>query len=368
MDRRKAILFAACVLAGAIVFYWQASGKSSRRSEIPDAPSTAAAASTPTPAADAVELPLFDRIGVVLAKVRRNSASAGDLALLRRDLFADPAAGIAAIRRFLGTHEDASTGQPFVVAGEGVLGSAPTLRLFLLDLLGQLSRQLRSGDGAAVAREILAKKDSPDEWALALRNVAWDEPKSRPFLAQKMHEMLDYEPWTATPTSGMIEAFDVAVYSGDATLIPPLAGLSRGENPSLQHAATIALDRLAENSTLAVMTYLNANPTVIADLPFVRADYFAKADLGNSEQRKAVEQYLDRSEVTDSEKTKFLHAIASPGSFVGDSLLTTSIKPDDGTARYAGIAAASAEWSRTNRFPALLPHVLWLHQRVTLTE
>ena len=368
MDRRTAILFAACALAAAILFYWLVSRESSNRPASAKAPSTAEVAPTPPPATPAAELPLYDRIGAVLAKVRGNRANGGDLALLRRDLFADPAAGIAAIRRFLATHEDAATGQPFAVAGDGVLGSAPTLRLFLLDLLGQLSRQLRSGDGAAVAREILAKKDSPDEWALALRNLAWDEPKSRPFLAQKMHEMLDYEPWVATPTGGMIEAFDVAVYSGDETFIPMLAGLSRGENPSLQHAATIALDRLAENSPLAVMDYLNANPTVIADLPFVRADYFAKADLSNTEQRKAVERYLDRGDVADSEKTKFLHAIASPGSFVGESLLTTAIKPDDGTARYAAIAAATTEWTRTNRFLPLREHVLWLHQRVTLAE
>ena len=367
MDRRKAILFAACALAGAVLFYWLENRESPRRPASPKTPSKAVA-DAPAPATPAPELSLADRIGAVLAKLRRNGAGADDLALLRRDLFADPAAGIAAIRRFLATHEDAATGQHFTVARDGVLGGAPTLRLFLLDLLGQLSRTVRQGDGAAVAREILGKKDSPDEWALALRNLAWDEPKSRAFLAQKMHEMLAYEPWIATPTSGMIEAFDVAVYSGDATFIPTFSALSRGENPSLQRASTVALDRLAETSTLAVMNYLNANPTVIADLPFVRADYFAKADLADEQQRKAVERYLDRGDIAASEKTKFLHAIASPGSFVSDSLLTTSIKPDDGSARHAGIAAATVEWVRTNRFPPLRDHVLWLLRRVTLAE
>ena len=365
MDARKAILFAACALAGAILFYWLGCGESSRRPTGPKPPSNAVAAATPPPAAN---LSLAEIIGSVLSKLRRNAANADDLAWLRRDLFADPAAGIAAIRRFLATHEDAATGQHFTVSKDGVLGGAPTLRLFLLDVLGQLSRQLRQGDGAAVAREILAKKDSPDEWALALRNLAWDEPKSRAFLAEKMHEMLAYEPWIATPTSGMFEAFDVAVYSGDATFIPTLAGLAHGENTALQRAATIALDRLAETSTLAVMNYLNANPTTIADLPFVRADYFAKADLADIPQREAVERYLDRGDITASEKTKFLHAIASPGSFVSDSLLSTEIKPDDGTARQAGIAAATADWARTNRFPPLRDHVLWLLQRVTSAE
>ena len=364
MDRRGAILFAACALAGAILFYV---AESSRRSARPKT-QPAAAQPTPPPATPAAEPEPTDRIGGVLAKLRRSSVNASDLALLRRDLFADPAAGIAAIRRFLATHEDASTGQPFTVGTDGTLLAAPTLRLFLLDLLGRLSREMRSGDGAAVAREILEKKDSPDEWALALRNVAWAEPKSRPFLAQKMHEMLGYEPWIASPTGGMIEAFDVAVFSGDPTFIPTLAELSRGQNTSLQRAATVALDRLAETSPLAVMNYLNANPATIADLPYVRADYFAKANLADVQQRSAVEQYLDRADVGVPEKTKFIHAVASPGSFVADSLLSTASAPDDGTARQAGIAAAAAEWVRTNRFPPLREHVVWLHERVTLAE
>ena len=368
MDRRGAILFAACALVGALVFYLVSARESSRRSAPPEAHSATPAPAPPRPAMPAPEPPPPDRIGGVLAKMRLHGLTAADLALLRRDLLADPAAGLAAIRRFLATHEDAPTGQQFTVGTDGVLFAAPTLRLFLLDLLGQLSRQLRTGDGAAVAREILQTKDSPDEWALALRNVAWAEPQSRAFLAQKMHEMLAYEPWLATPTSGMFEAFDVAVYSGDATFIPTLAGLAHGENTALQRAATVALDRLAESSTLAVMNYLNANPTVIADLPFVRADYFAKANLADLPQREAVERYLDRADIEPSEKIKFLHAIASPGSFVSDSLLSTQLPPDDGTARQTGIATATAEWARTNRFPPLRDHLLWLHQRVTAAE
>ena len=366
MERRHALLFAAFVLAGAILFYWLAAGKTFRPGAQPSVSSEAVAAPTPAPASS--DQPLFDRIGALLSKLRRNGANAQDLALLRRALFEKPIDGIAAIRRFLATHEDAATGQRFTVGPNGVLEGAPTLRIFLLDVLGQLSRSEGGGAGAEIAREILEKKDSPDEWAIALRNLAWDEPKSRPFLAGKMHEMLDYEPWTATPTSGMLEAFDVVVFSRDATFIPTLAAMTHGGNSPLQRAATVALDRLAESSPLAVMNYLNTHPATIADLPFVRADYFAKADLGDAQQRKAVEVYLDRADVGVSEKTKFLHAVASPGSFVSDSLLSTSLPPGNGAARYAGIATTAAEWTRVNRFPALREHVNWLLQRVTLAE
>ena len=364
MDRRYAFLFATC--AAVAVCVWFFAGKSNRGGTSETAaPNVAVDASREFGDADHS---LSGRIGAVMAKLRGSAATAADLAMLKHALFADPAAGIAAIREFLATNEDAATGQPFTVGPGGLLDGAPTLRIFLLDVLGQLSRQVGGGDGAEVAREILSKKDSPDEWALALRNVAWDEPKALPFLAAKMHEMLEYEPWTATPTSGFLEAFDVVVHTRDASFVPALSAFAGGDNPPLQRAATVALDRLAESSPLAVMQYLNTNPGTIADLPFVRADYFAKADLGDVQQRNAVETYLDRADVSVEEKTKFLHAVASPGSFVSDSLLATSPPPDNAAARYAGIAAAAAEWTRANRFPSLSAHVGWLLQRATLAE
>ena len=227
---------------------------------------------------------------------------------------------------------------------------------------------MRADDAAEIAREILEKKDSPDEWALALRNVAWGEPKSREFLAGKMHEMLNYEPWLATPSKGMLEAFDVAVFSGDPTFVSTFANMRHGDTPPLQQAAIVALDRLAETSPLAVMEYLNAHPDEIADLPFVRADYFAKADLRDAQQRGTVEQYLARIDVTADEKTKFLHAIASPGSFVSESLLSTAVRHGDTGARDAGIAAAATDWLKANRYPTLNPHIGWLLERVTLDQ
>jgi len=314
------------------------------------------------------ESQMLDGITTVLTKLRRNAGTAADLLALRNLLFADPAAGIAAIRRFLATHEDAAINQKLTIGPGGILTGAPTLRLFLLDILGQLARLTRSADAATISREILMSKESPDEWALALRNVAWSEPDSRPFLADKMREMLSYEPWRATPTAGLLQAFDVAVYSGDPRFVTMFAELAQSGEPSLERAAIVALDRLAETSTLAVMNYLNAHPNEIASLPMVRADYFAKADLGNPEQRAAVEHYLGRADVTDAEKTKFLHALAAPGSFVSDSLLSTSTRKNDESVRYAVIAAAASGWLQAGRFPSVRNHIMWLLQRVSITE
>lgn len=366
MNRRWFILGALAAVVAALVWLQI----SARRAKVASLPA-AQAVQPPGPAPDAAPprvLSVREMIASLLDKMRVARAGAADLAALRAALFADPAAGIAAIREFLATGDDATTGQPFVVGQSGVLGSAPTLRVLLLDLLGQLARRGGSNAAGEVSRAILQEKRSPDEWAMALRNVAWVEPQSRRFLAEKMREMLSYEPWMATPTGGLLEAFDVIVFAGDPTFIPLLTQLAHGGLAPLQRAATVALDRLAESSPLEVMNYLNANPTTIADLPFVRADYFAKANLADGRQRQAVEHYLSRTDVTGDEKRKFLRALAAPGSFVSASLLETSAKPEEPAARAAAIATATTDWLRLGHFQAMRGDIAWLLQRVTLDQ
>jgi hypothetical protein len=265
----------------------------------------------------------------------------------------------------LDTGRDAKTGQEFALGAGGALEGAPTLRVFLLDLLGSVARSIRSDEAATIARTILESKTSSAEWAISLRNVAWNDPNAVPFLSGKIREMLSYEPWVHSPDAGMLEAFDVAVFTRDPTLIPPLADALRSDRPPLQRAAAIALDRLAERAPLEVMTYLNANPGAMADRPFVRADYFAKADLAQPVQRQALEFYLGRPEVTNAEKAKLIEALATPASFVSETLLTTAASEPDETARNATIAAVASEWLAKNQFPELRPQIIELHQRMT---
>ena len=91
------------------------------------------------------------------------------LAELRAALSAMPKnEAVAAIKQFLDSKADAATQLGFKVAKNGLLDDAPTLRTFLLDELARI-------DPAAAAdysKVILASKDSPDEWAVALRNLA----------------------------------------------------------------------------------------------------------------------------------------------------------------------------------------------------
>jgi hypothetical protein len=202
---------------------------------------------------------------------------------------------------------------------------------------------------------VLETKTSPEEWALSMRNVAWREPQATAYIGSKMREMLAEPAWTSAPSPGLLEAFDLIVFTGDPNFIPQLADLARGGLTDLQRAALMALDRLADSSPLAVMSYLNDHPGELADKSMLRADYYAKADLSQPPQRAALETFLSRGEVPLDEKKKVVTALASPASFVTDGLVTPATPTVDDNARRAAYIAVLDEWVKQRRFPELLP-------------
>ncbi|MEO6788969.1 MAG: hypothetical protein ABI318_22835 [Chthoniobacteraceae bacterium] len=307
-----------------------------------------------------------DLLSRIFDRLRSGNLQPGDLAALRRLLLAaDPHEAMAAILSFLATGQDARTGESFGIQKGGGLAGAPTFRVMLLDLLGRIARDAGTDDAAAFSRALLTRKTSADEWAIALRNIAWSSPDARTFLAEKMREMLDYQPWRMQPSAGFLEAFDVIVFTRNAAFTSDLASMAGSEDDSLKRAAATAMDRLSEMAPLDVMNYLNGHPTEFADLPFLRADYYSKADLSQFQQRQAVEAYLSRPDVTVAEKEKLLSVFASPGSFVGDTLVTDSAAADDPPQRTAALSAAVGDWLQGNRFPDLANSLAQLQRRLT---
>ena len=376
--RPRHLLLLALPLGLAAGFYFARNGSTPVKPRgaptAPTAPESSEAASPPPahlPVATAPAKPLPKPVARLLAEIERlaallqigpNDAALADLK--RALLAAEPGQSIRAILQFLGTGADAPTGQDFTIAERGALDGAPTMRVFLLDLLGQLSRTTRSDDAAKFSRALMETKTSADEWALALRNVAWHEPSAKPYLAGKMREMLGHDSWRATQSAGMLEAFDVIVFTRDTSFVPDLAETQRSGQRELQRAAAMALDRMAEQAPLDVMTYLNTHPTVLADSPMLRADYFAKADLSQIAQRAALEIYLGRPDVGGAEKSKLLSALATPATVVSDQPLTASPAPDDGAARQAAVSTATTDWLAAGRFPELRTPLQRLQQRV----
>jgi hypothetical protein len=297
----------------------------------------------------------------------KDSAAAGpQLAELRRALAGmPPEAASAAIRQFLDSKTDAPTRLGFKVAGNGTLDEAPSLRTFLLDYLERID----PAAAAAYARGILSQMDSPDEWAVALRCVAVGDTSAsgRAFLEQKTGELLRYEPWQQEPTVGYLEAFDAAVFLGGTNLAPALTDLvRRQDNPAVAHAAYLAMDRLVINDTAQLLAALEASPELMQGREATRADYFARADVRDPQQRKALESYLLDSRRSEAELAQFAGVFPNANYMVSHNLLTPMPTPDHAalTGRDTASLQVVQEWLADPRFAQLQRPLLKMKQRL----
>ena len=276
-------------------------------------------------------------------------------------------ATIAAILEFLKTGQDAATGRGFVIGDGGVLAESTTLRVYLIDKLGQLSREVGSEAALGVAREILQSFGSADEWAVSMRNVAWSDPASREFLQDRVSAMLNHPEWREKPSTGMLEAFDVIVHTGAMVTVPELSRLISVQNSPLARASSVALDRLSGQSGLELTKLLNQQPELLSAAPLLRADLFAHADLSVPEQRQQLEVYLLRPEVDARERKKFFSSLIQTGQFVSNNLITPAVSPetpDQASARLDVLTRTVNGWLRDDRFSSLTSELTALGARV----
>jgi hypothetical protein len=278
---------------------------------------------------------------------------------LRRALLAFPTnAAATAIRDFLDSRADAATGLSFKVGTDGFLTESPSLRVFLLDYLAQID----AAAAAAYATTILATMESPDEWAVALRSYAAANPTSggRSFLAQKLQAMLTHDDWVREPSTGFLEAFDVAVYLGGTNLVPTVAGLlQRRDNEPVSHAAYLVLDRLTLQDPTTTLAALQASPQWMQGREVTRANYFARADVREAQQRQILEEYLLSPNRTAAELQTFAGLYPNANLMVSANLLTRVQSPGHEELVSRDIAAwrAAQEWLTDPRFQALKPHL-----------
>jgi hypothetical protein len=288
------------------------------------------------------------------------------LAQLRQTLASSPTnEASAAIRRFLDSKMDAPTRQGFKIGAKGFLNEAPSLRTFLLDCLGQLD----PAAAAEYARVILNSKDSPDEWAVALRNLATGDPSAegRALLQQKAGEMLQYGPWQQNPSTGYLEAFDVAVFLGGTGLVPALTELVRmQDNPAVAHAAYLALDRLAIAEPAALLGALEAGPDLMRGREQTRANYFARADVRDAQQRQVLERYLLDPRTSSQELQQFAGLFPNANYMVSQNLLTPTPTPDHAAlvSRDAASLQSVQGWLTDPRFTNLQRPLQRVQQRL----
>jgi hypothetical protein len=239
---------------------------------------------------------------------------------------ADPHHAALAISTFLKTGRDASTKLPFVVGSEGVMTTAPTLRTALLDLLGS------SAPAAALelSREVMDAKGSPDEYAIALRNLAWNDLDGdlKNELSSRFNDMLEKKDWLADPSAGFLEALDAAVKLADLPTLSTLARIHSGtasDNP-LARATFIALDRMVLGSPALLVQANTVDPGLASLTPTLRASLFSRLDVTDPAQRDVFSGYLAAPNHGPTE-TDYFTSIFPNGNFLQGHWLITSGEP-----------------------------------------
>jgi hypothetical protein len=227
----------------------------------------------------------------------------------------------AAIIAFLETGEDAVTGLEFTVGEGGVLDEAPTMRTSMLDKLGQMSAK----DAVEYAKKIFDQARSADEWAVNMRNLAWNNGDKR-FTAElesRIEQMLDRSEWLKTPSAGFVEAFDLAVYVGGLQQVANMASvLGLGLQNGLDHAAFLSLDRLTLREPDTVFGYLKQDPNLMSWAPDVRASLMARATEGRGVQREILESYMQDPKTTPEEFQQFADLFPHHSYNLGSRLVT----------------------------------------------
>jgi hypothetical protein len=301
-----------------------------------------------------------------LAEVLAQLAASPDAATSRRLLaelraFLDRLpAGLASreVQSFLAAGRDAPTKLDVTVKPGGALGDASSLRVFLMDYLGQVDRAA----AGQLARQTLSAPTSPDEWAVSLRNVAWsdDSPATAEFIRAKARELLQNPAWKQNPSAGYLEAFDAIVYAKGFDLAPELTGLVRDkEHRALAHAAYLTLDRLTLADPAAALAPLAAQPDLMAGREQTRANFFARADVRDPQQKTLLEGYLlDPARSPDELKT-FTGLYPNANYMISNNLLTATTTPAHAElAERDRAALATVEtWLADPRFANLAPQL-----------
>jgi hypothetical protein len=248
---------------------------------------------------------------------------------LREGIRSSPneAGASAAIIAFLASGEDALTGLPFLVGPDGVMEVTPTMRTALLDLLPSLD-PLASIE---VARQIMDQRNSQDEYALALRNLAWNdfEGDMKLELTERFSSMLNTNEWLAKPSAGFLEAFDIAVEVGTPRTFTDVASVLRLEttegepvNNGTTRASLIALDRMVLRNPALLVEKFQENPDFLAFAPDHRAALMSRLDITDPAQRQTFVEYLQRPQHGPNELEYFSELFPNGNYFYGNRLVT----------------------------------------------
>jgi hypothetical protein len=231
---------------------------------------------------------------------------------MQKAFASNPDAAAAALLEFLRSGEDLSTSLGFVV-GEAGLDEWPTLRAYLLDLLGKIDPEMAS---RYALETVIPAKSSTVEYAVSLQ-ILWNyggAEKATPELTQAWVGLLEKADWSARPDAAWLESLDFASRIPEATpqfLKASTEWLADPENVVERVGAVdLALERMVVQQPVAVMEALLGDPSLLnlGRGIYQRSQIFARASLNDSDQQKLLAVYLERLDTGSQEAELFFSA------------------------------------------------------------
>ena len=125
----------------------------------------------------------------------------------------------------------------------------------------------------------------------------------------------------------------------------------------MAHASYLALDRLVINNPTATLTALLADPSLMQGREATRADYFARADVGDPQQRQILENYLLNPQISPAEIATFAGIFPNANYMISPNLLTQTQTPNHDALvnRDAASLNVVQQWLADPRFAQLHP-------------
>ena len=231
---------------------------------------------------------------------------------MQKAFSSNPDGAAAALLEFLRKGGDLPTGLEFAV-GEAGLDEWPTLRAYLLDLLGKIDPEMAS---RYALDTVIPAKASTVEYAVSLQ-ILWNyggAEKSTPELTQAWLGLLKKADWSARPDPAWLESLDFASRIPEATpefLKASTEWLADPENVVERVGAVdLALERMAVQEPGGIMEALVRDPSLLSlgRGIYQRSQIFARSSLNDSDQQKLLASYLERLEPGSQEAELFFSA------------------------------------------------------------
>lgn len=258
---------------------------------------------------------------------------------LSRELASQPRdQAVERVLDWLASGADMETGMWFRLGPGGQLLEASTFRSFAFDQLARLDPQLAADMAESVFRSG-QMPSTPDEFALLLRNLArlteLADSERVDLLEAQMRRLTGNTEWIAQPGIPFLESFDVWVGLESVDAVQNLhSWLGLGEqNPALEHAAYLTLERLIDRIPEQTL-YALAHPNT-ANLPAASANYraalWARTPLEKISGEHLVDAYLLNPATTSVERSAFFAQLPNLHFSHSHNLLSEAKVPDANT-------------------------------------